>query len=357
MKTSETDFLQEVLGTAGYAALKKAIDYEPEIGSVVVPRAMLSWLDAQTEYEGAVPGFEDSQASIKKSVKGFSGTIRVGTETHEFDNASVFRVAASIAHFTGTGPVNPDPELRDQVLVKLGKSIDSLVKAQIELEKKVLEPSSGIRMEHEHHDLGGGDMLTHVKAIHPNGSVIGETVLSHKVGQSRMRPEDITVHPEHRRKGIASAMYSHAENVTGKTVTPSTAQTEAGQALWAGNKVRPQFGKAEPTATTAKPIKQLAPTAPIPPGKFDEKAQTIAKPKLPKLPSLSITKSEAARECPMCGGHQLESNQFRGCVCFGDLQKSVKTTTYKDGYVLDFSADTDRAVARALLKFFKEPSE
>lgn len=110
-----------------------------------------------------------------------------------------------------------------------------------ELEKKVLDPSLGYSFSHEHHDLGDGDMLTHIKAHHPNGEVAGEVMFEHH-SDGMLKPADVTVHPNHRRLGLASSMYSHAQKLTGKSIKPSTAQTEFGQALWQGNAKNPQFG-------------------------------------------------------------------------------------------------------------------
>lgn len=102
---------------------------------------------------------------------------------------------------------------------------------QWSLDKKELDPAHGINFVHEHHDLGGVGDLTHIKAVHPIHGVVGETVVEHQADGS-LKPSDIQVHPNHRRLGIASAMYAHAEKLTNKKVMPSTAQTADGKALW-----------------------------------------------------------------------------------------------------------------------------
>lgn len=118
-----------------------------------------------------------------------------------------------------------------------------------ELEKKVLDPSLGYKFTHEHHDLGDGDMLTHIKAIHPSGEVAGEVMFEHHP-DGMLKPADVTVHPNHRRLGVASSMYAYGQKITGKPIKPSTAQTDMGQALWQGNKNNPQFGLQMPSAST-----------------------------------------------------------------------------------------------------------
>jgi len=331
-------FMSEVLGVEGSRALRKAGEREPELDRVIIPRAIIGWLNFTTElgYEGAIPGFPNSWVEFNKSEQGYSGSISMGDGVYTFDKSNVYHLAASIAMAIGLEPSSLDVDLRDTVLAKLGKSVDLLCKAQVlakelkeqKLDKKVLDPNSGITMHHEHHDLGGGDMLTHVKAIHPSGQVVGEAMFEHKPGNV-LKPADVTVHPSHRRTGIASAMYGHAEKLTGKKIAPSTAQTTAGQALWSGNKANPQFGKSE--TKTKLPI--------------------VAK--QPKLQSLSIDKSEAMTPCDMCGGVQFKNDKFVGCICLADLRKSVRTTTYSDGLVLEFEPGTDKEAARTLMRIFK----
>jgi hypothetical protein len=99
--------------------------------------------------------------------------------------------------------------------------------------------------------MGGVGDLTHIKAIHPVHGVVGETVMEHQADGS-LKPADVNV--SHRRIGIASAMYRHAEKLTNKKIAPSTAQTLAGQALWAGNKAKPQFGVKAPPAEQSKAV-------------------------------------------------------------------------------------------------------
>lgn len=120
---------------------------------------------------------------------------------------------------------NPNP---GKVNVEVLKVEDN---GQWSLEKGALNPAHGINFVHEHHDLGGVGDLTHIKAVHPVHGVVGETVVEHQADGS-LKPSDVQVHPEHRRLGIASAMYAHAEKLTNKKVMPSTAQTADGAALW-----------------------------------------------------------------------------------------------------------------------------
>lgn len=415
-------FMSACLGEEGSAALRKAAEREPQLDQILVPRAILGWLSfvAEHEYEGEIPGVENTWVQFSKAEGAYSGSISLNKGIYSFEKASVYHLAASIAMALGVQAQPIEANVRDTVLVRLGKSIDTLAKAQVlmaelkkpealqpqrvlthgayhieqaltksdkpysvihsatnavvqqeiatlkdagevaawhqnkyrghfkPLNKRQLDQNQGIRFTHEHHDLGDGEALTHVKAIHPTGKVVGEAMFEHKPGVNTLRPADVTVHPEHRRKGIASAMYQHAEKVTNKQIAPSTAQTPMGQALWAGNAQNKQFGKVELPGQSQKPQTQQGPQAPTPPAK-----QPAASAKAKKQPSLQIGKSEAERECEACGGHQFKDNKFHGCVCFRDLSKSIKTTAYGDGYVLEFGLGIDQEAVKTLMKTFR----
>lgn len=120
---------------------------------------------------------------------------------------------------------NPNPGKVNVEVLKVESN------GQWSLEKGALNLAHGINFVHEHHDLGGIGDLTHIKAVHPVHGVVGETVVEHQADGS-LKPSDVQVHPNHRRLGIATAMYAHAEKLTNKKVMPSTAQTADGAALW-----------------------------------------------------------------------------------------------------------------------------
>ncbi len=69
-----------------------------------------------------------------------------------------------------------------------------------------------------------------------------------------------------------------------------------------------------------------------------------------KPPTLAVSKSQSEAECPVCGGHQFKADQFRGCICFRDLAKSVKVTVTETGYNLEFKADWDQDSILTLLE-------
>lgn len=342
--SSSTSFLKSVLGDDGAEALRKANVRVPSLGAVLAPRTIISWLSTavRVDYEGEIPGLENSYVNLQKSDDGYTGEMTVGDQVVSFDNSDVLHVAATIAVALGVDDA-VDPSVKNTDISKLGKSIDLLVKARVvssavaqDLEKRLLDPNAGVHFSHQHHDLGGGDMLTHVKAHH-QGQVVGEVMFEH-MPNNQLKVADMTVHPEHRRRGIASAIMAHAEKATGKKITAHTAFTNDGAALWAGNAQAPQFGKVELTGRAAAPRGPKEPDAPQMPQSVSPSTNKTTKPPMTKTAKeLSITKSEAENPCPECGLKQFRGDKFTGCMCFRALSKSVTTKPHADGYTLSLS--------------------
>lgn len=248
MKDTAFSFLTGVLGTDGARALRKAADREPALEPLLVPRAALSWILERQHYEGTIPGVANSYLKLDKSEGGLNGVVSLQDTNYEFSQVSPEHVASAMSVSVGIDLTNRLP-VKDLLLVRLGKSIDALVKAQA---------------------------LTH--------------------------------------QFVA--------------------------------KVK----KTELPGSTAKPIKQLEPQAAAQP------TMQTARPKLPKkpkIPALKVEKSEASRACDICDGTQFNENRFKGCLCFQELAKSVKTTAYGDGYVLEFGSGFDFETALALRRALK----
>jgi len=94
-----------------------------------------------------------------------------------------------------------------------------------DIKKSILDPSAGYKITHEHHpDIN----MTTVRAHAPNGQVVGEAGFTH-LPSGHLERETVKVHPDHQRKGIATALYNHAKEVTGKQIIPSSDQTSAGK--------------------------------------------------------------------------------------------------------------------------------
>jgi hypothetical protein len=124
-------FLKAVLGTDGAFSLKKAADKYEDLEGAIVPRAIMAWLGVvgRGDYEGGLPGVDDSYLDFSKnSDSTYDGSIAIGEGVFPFQNASVFHLAASVALSLGAS-LESQP-LKDVDVMKLGKSIDVLVKAK-----------------------------------------------------------------------------------------------------------------------------------------------------------------------------------------------------------------------------------
>jgi hypothetical protein len=81
----------------------------------------------------------------------------------------------------------------------------------------------------------------YVEAHDKHGKPAGSAQFAHKNGH--IVSEGTMVPSDHRRKGLATAMYAHAEKISGKKTVPDDELTPGGEALWR-QKARP-FGKGE----------------------------------------------------------------------------------------------------------------
>ncbi|NDD54382.1 diguanylate cyclase, partial [bacterium] len=115
------------------------------------------------------------------------------------------------------------------------------LKSEVDLSKKILDPSSGYTISHVM------DSPSHIRVLaHHGGKIIGALHLDRlQPGAQNISAFNVQVEPAHQRKGVASAMYAHAEKVTGLKIKPSSYQSRDGRQLWEGNEHTPQFGKSE----------------------------------------------------------------------------------------------------------------
>ncbi len=130
----DNTFLKEILGDEGNAALKRVVDRAPIFKSIVVPRAIISWLSVMSKlgYEGELPGTPDSYISLDKSdSEQFTGALTIEDQMYEFENADLLHVAASVGVALGLDLEPIDEQLKTKDLSKLGKGIDLLVKSRI----------------------------------------------------------------------------------------------------------------------------------------------------------------------------------------------------------------------------------
>lgn len=127
-------FLQNILGEEASQALDRAVARIPELSSVIVPRAIISWLNLMGRfgYEGEIPGQDNSYFSIVKTENDtFTGALTIDKRLYSFENADLLHVAASFGVALGIESQPIDEELKKRDLTDLGKNIDLLVKSNL----------------------------------------------------------------------------------------------------------------------------------------------------------------------------------------------------------------------------------
>jgi hypothetical protein len=83
------------------------------------------------------------------------------------------------------------------------------------------------------------------------------------------------------------------------------------------------------------------PMPPTPPQATQQQPGVKPKPRLPRRPTIKITKAELRPTCGACGVVQFTGNRYVGCPCFADLSKAVKTTPTPDGWMLELGPAWD----------------
>ncbi len=252
-----TSFLEGTLGADGYQAFISTLQKDEKLLNAIVGRSLWAWvqtLPIHKSFDSHLPGMSGYAVLNKNSDENYNGYIRVNNTKYNLSDASPFQLAATLSIALGHDDLEVPTGVRKEVLSKLGKSVDLLIKSRYlgiakshrrvfkknQIEKKVLDPSLGYKLHAEHHDLGDGRAMTKVHALSPTGEHVGSASFLH-LGDSLV-PGSVVVHEDHQRQGLASAMYNHAQTATKKLIKPSSNQTDEGQALWMGNKLNPQFG-------------------------------------------------------------------------------------------------------------------
>ncbi len=130
-------FLKAVLGDDGASALNKASARAPELEQALVPRAILAWLSmaGRSDFEGAVPGVDNTYLAFTKSEDRYSGSVAVDAEVYSFERASLYHLGACVAVALGADADRLSPSLRDLDIQRLGMNIDTLVKARVAVQE------------------------------------------------------------------------------------------------------------------------------------------------------------------------------------------------------------------------------
>jgi len=357
MDVRQHRFLNSILGSDGAQALTRAAERSKTLGNAILPRAILSWLGlaARFEHEGEIPGNPNTFCVFRKSESGFSGSIKVGGELYTFTDASLYRVAAGIGVALGADTQPLSKELRDLDLVRLGKTLDALVKTKVfneELRKAVINrigspPMTVYRMENERGEgpYTGGAKVPSPSSWEQSPPAIDDFPRRDRgiLGLGPLGSSSSLIYgfekPEHAHEWFGPEGIKQLTR-QGYQLKPRLAslvlRSKSGRQL-AFMPHHEEVQKADLPGQTAQPQQQQGPIAPEAPKKQPKQGR----PPLPslrvgKLPSLKIGKSESQRSCEVCSRPQFRDNKFVGCACLSDLAKSVSTTAYADGYVLRF---------------------
>lgn len=309
---AEKKFLKAALGEEGAAALMKAVGREPKLASVLIPRAIVGWLSFVThnEYEGSIPGIDNSYVQFSKASTGFSGVLGLADGVYEFQKSSLYHLASAISLAIGHEPESLDPEVRNVVLNKLGKSIDTLAKAQ---------------------------------------------VVTQLLAKRAMGPLKLTTHGSYHveHTGNADNPYSVVHSITGTPVQTGIKSLKDADSIaqWHHKTHGPAGPKKQNLSLAELPGQSHKPTAqqgPIPPS-APQKQPAMKAPK-----SISVSKSQAERQCHVCGGYNFAEGRFRGCICFRDLAPDTVSTAYGDGFVLEFRKSAEPDAVNLLLRTLKK---
>jgi hypothetical protein len=246
MDSRKFKFLKAVLGEDGARALAKAAERGPELENALLPRTIMAWLGiaGRSDFEGQIPGVENTYLQFGKAEDRYSGSVAVGDEVYSFESATMLHLGACVAVALGADHERVSPGLRDLEIQRLGKNIDTLVKARIavaELRKMRIEGNSlrkaigaiqpGKDMLNGTHDYShvlapehrAAGYQLHVSPVmvgqHPagvrtnlmhQGNFVGQVVASHDPDDHSISVADANISEGHRGRGLGTHMYEAA---------------------------------------------------------------------------------------------------------------------------------------------------
>jgi hypothetical protein len=233
-------FLKAVLGEDGAKALTKAAERAPELEGALLPRTIMAWLSlaARADFEGSIPGNENTYLQFTKAEEKYSGSIAVGDDVYSFDQASMLHLGACVAVALGADHERLNPGLREIDVQRLGKNIDTLAKARVAvrelrkmktqpLEKAIAQIQPGKPLTQsgpmtydyshvlspEHRQAGYGIHVRHNQATNTVAATLrhGERPVGYVKGMldddQSLHIEDASVDDEHRGHGLGLPLY------------------------------------------------------------------------------------------------------------------------------------------------------
>lgn len=134
MTTALTAFMNAVLGEDAALALMKAGERSSALASVVGPRTVVGWVNlaSRWDYNGVVPGLDESFLAFTKNEDGLSGAIAIGDQQLDFENAQPENLAAMMCVGLGCAPdLSKSEDANAVALAQLGETIDLMVKTRV----------------------------------------------------------------------------------------------------------------------------------------------------------------------------------------------------------------------------------
>jgi hypothetical protein len=342
------NFLIEILGEDGSAALKKATTRMPILDSVVVPRAIVSWVSVVggLGYDGNLPGHTGSYFSLIKNEKdGFDGALTIDSQLYTFENADLLHVAASVGVALGIESEPIDEQLKTKDLSKLGKSIDLLVKSQIVKQAKSQKIAPGFSLDK--------DGIAKYAKLNVGNKGYAEQQYPASVNLRVTWHDGMTHEDSVRGLNAGHALARAASN------WPDAHRIEVLNPDYIIKKANSESHLGPGPA--APPVGSFEPKMPLSPQKQTGKATSVSQ-KMnlatgqgrEEKGKLRVTKSESERDCAECGGKQFCGDKFTGCLCLGELSKNIATEIDGEEFVLHFKSNLDSDAIETLVEILKE---
>jgi hypothetical protein len=125
-------FARSVIGDDAFGALNKAAERAPDLAGVVWPRLVIGWVNlaSRWDYDGFVPGHENSLLRFTKSENGLTGSVAIGESQLDFEDACPENLSAILCVALGCTPELAKSE-NSAALAALGASIDLMVTQRV----------------------------------------------------------------------------------------------------------------------------------------------------------------------------------------------------------------------------------
>jgi len=127
-------FLEALLGKHCSEALESVVRKHSQLGAVLLPRAILSWIGAVGErYEGLVPGTKN-MIKFERTNGLYTGSATLNGKVLEYSQKSAMEIGAYVS--ISLGAEIPDVMAKSEDIVKLGKSLDQMIGTVIKNENR-----------------------------------------------------------------------------------------------------------------------------------------------------------------------------------------------------------------------------